>query len=151
MVVRALSGEQLPVYGRGENIRDWLYVDDHARALSAVVKQGLVGEVYHIGGNCERRNIDVVEAICNLLDEMLPQSKFRPHRNLISFVADRPGHDERYAIDCFKIQKELGWKAHETFETGLAKTVRWYLENQRWWERVQSGAYRGERLGLARP
>jgi dTDP-glucose 4,6-dehydratase len=149
-IVRALKGEKLPVYGKGENIRDWLYVEDHARALIAVLAKGRVGEVYNIGGNAERRNIDVVRDICGLLDEMLPQSKTRPHANLIQFTADRPGHDLRYAIDSTKIRNELGWQPQEDFESGLARTVRWYLDNKPWWERILSGAYRTERLGLAK-
>ena len=147
-IVRALKGQSMPVYGKGQNIRDWLYVDDHARALVAVVQQGRVGEVYNIGGNAERRNIDVVRAICGLLDEMLPGSQFRPHAGLIQFVADRPGHDARYAIDASKIHAELGWRPQESFESGLEKTMRWYLNNQVWWERILTGVYRTERLGL---
>ena len=144
-IVKGLRGQPMPVYGQGENIRDWLYVEDHARALIAVLRQGRVGEVYNIGGNAERRNIDVVRGICTLLDEMLPG---RAHADLISFVADRPGHDLRYAIDSTKLRNQLGWTPQEDFESGLEKTVRWYLDNKGWWERVLSGAYRTERLGL---
>jgi dTDP-glucose 4,6-dehydratase len=147
-IVRGMKGESLPVYGKGDNIRDWLYVEDHARALIAVLDKGRLGEVYNIGGNAERRNIDVVRDICGLLDEMLPDTAHRPHAGLISFVTDRPGHDKRYAIDSSKIRTELGWKPLESFESGLAKTVRWYLGNTNWWENVLSGAYRTERLGL---
>jgi len=147
-IVRGLKGQSMPVYGRGENIRDWLYVEDHARALIAVVTRGRIGEVYNIGGGQERRNIDVVRGICELMDAMLPQSAFRPHANLIEFVSDRPGHDARYAIDSSKIRTELGWLPRENFESGLEKTVRWYLDNRNWWARVLSGAYRTERLGL---
>ena len=147
-ILRGLEGKPMPVYGKGENIRDWLFVEDHARALIAVLQKGRVGEVYNIGGNAERRNIDVVHAICDLLDEMLPASRFRPHRDLITFVTDRPGHDLRYAIDSTKLQTELGWRPRENFESGLAKTVRWYLDNKPWWERILSGSYRTERLGL---
>jgi dTDP-glucose 4,6-dehydratase len=147
-IVRGLTGQPLPVYGAGANIRDWLYVEDHARALISVVRRGRVGEVYNIGGNEERRNIDVVHAICGLLDEMLPDSPFRPHAQLIQFVADRPGHDARYAIDSSKIRAELDWAPLENFESGLKKTVRWYLDNKSWWEHILSGAYRTERLGL---
>jgi dTDP-glucose 4,6-dehydratase len=148
-IVRGLKGQSMPVYGKGENIRDWLYVEDHARALIAVLTNGRVGEVYNVGANAERTNIDVVRSICGLLDEMLPEASCRPHAELISFVADRPGHDARYAIDSSKIRNELGWRPLEDFEDGLRKTVRWYLDNRSWWERVLSGAYRTERLGLA--
>jgi dTDP-glucose 4,6-dehydratase len=148
-IVRGLEGRQMPVYGRGENVRDWLYVEDHAQALITVLRKGRVGEVYNIGGDAERRNIDVVRAICALLDETLPQSRFRPHADLVSFVADRPGHDARYAIDAGKIRSELGWAPCESFESGLEKTVAWYLDNRDWWKRILSGVYRTERLGLA--
>jgi dTDP-glucose 4,6-dehydratase len=148
-IVRALAGKPLPVYGKGENVRDWLHVEDHARALIAVLQNGRIGEVYNIGGNAERRNIDVVTAICGLMDELLADSPSRPHRSLIEFVPDRPGHDLRYAIDATKIREELGWAPKENFESGLRNTVNWYLNNRSWWERVLSGAYRTERLGLA--
>ena len=148
MIVRGLAGKPLPVYGKGENVRDWLYVEDHANALVSVFQRGRLGEVYNIGGGAERRNIDVVTQICGLMDELLPQSPYRPHHNLMTFVTDRPGHDLRYAIDAKKLRDELGWVPQESFETGLAKTVRWYLDNRGWWERVLSGAYRTERLGL---
>jgi dTDP-glucose 4,6-dehydratase len=139
----------MPIYGKGENVRDWLYVEDHARALIAVVRYGRIGETYNIGGGAERRNIDVVRHVCRLLDEMLPDSPYGPHAGLMTFVADRPGHDLRYAIDSSKIRAELGWKPRESFDTGLEKTVRWYLDNRNWWERILSGIYRTERLGLA--
>jgi len=148
-IVRALAGKPLPVYGKGENVRDWLHVEDHARALIAVLQNGRIGEVYNIGGNAERRNIDVVTAICGLMDELLADSPSRPHRSLIEFVPDRPGHDLRYAIDATKIREELGWAPKENFESGLRSTLNWYLNNRSWWERVLSGAYRTERLGLA--
>ena len=148
VILNALEGKPLPVYGRGENIRDWLFVDDHARALVTVVERGVPGQSYNIGGRNERRNIDVVRAICTLLDEMAPDPAIGPRERLITFVADRPGHDGRYAIDATRAETELGWQAQETFETGLRRTVRWYLENRPWWERVRSGGYRGERLGL---
>ena len=148
MILNALSGQPLPVYGRGENVRDWLYVDDHADALLTVLERGRVGETYLVSGENERRNIDVVRAICDLLDEMCPDSAVVPRRSLIRFVADRPGHDLRYAIDASKIRRDLGWAPRETFESGLRKTVTWYLQNRGWWERVRSGVYRGERLGL---
>jgi len=147
-IVRGLRGESLPVYGKGENVRDWLYVEDHARALITVLRQGRVGEVYNIGGSAERRNIDVVKCVCALLDRMAPSAAGRRHAELITFVPDRPGHDLRYAIDTSKIASELGWKPAEDFESGLEKTVRWYLDNRSWWERILSGAYRAERLGL---
>jgi dTDP-glucose 4,6-dehydratase len=147
-ILNALAGEPLPVYGRGENVRDWLYVDDHARALHRVVSAGRVGETYLISGREERRNIDVVRQICALVDELAPLPDGRPHADLITFVSDRPGHDLRYAVDSSKLQRELGWTPLETFESGLRKTVRWYLDHRWWWERVRSGVYRGERLGL---
>lgn len=149
MILNALEGKPLPVYGSGENVRDWLHVEDHARALLAVATRGKPGETYCVGGNEERTNIEVVRAVCALLDEMLPESEHRPHADLISFVTDRPGHDARYAIDASRITRELGWQPRENFESGLRKTVEWYLENRTWWERVRSGSYRGERLGLA--
>lgn len=148
MILNALEGKPLPIYGKGENIRDWLYVDDHARALCLVLEQGVVGETYNIGGHNEQKNIDVVHLICETLDELLPNSQFKPHKQLLTYVTDRPGHDLRYAIDASKIARELGWKPEETFETGLRKTVEWYLQNQQWWQRVRDGSYRGERLGL---
>jgi dTDP-glucose 4,6-dehydratase len=149
-IIRALRGEQLPVYGKGENVRDWLQVEDHAEALTLVLQAGRPGQSYNIGGDSERRNIDVVRSICQLLDEMLPDSANRPHEKLIKFVSDRPGHDARYAIDARKIREELGWTPRHSFEEGLRETVRWFLDNRTWWERVMSGAYRGGRLGLAR-
>ena len=146
MIISAIEGKPLPVYGKGENIRDWLYVEDHAAALLLVAREGVVGESYNVGGNNEWRNIDVVFAICDLMNEFSPRSG--GYRDLISYVTDRPGHDMRYAIDSKKIQCELGWKPQEQFETGLRKTVKWYLENKEWWEAVRSGSYRGERLGV---
>jgi dTDP-glucose 4,6-dehydratase len=151
VILNALEGKPLPVYGRGQQIRDWLYVEDHARALVAVITRGALGETYNIGGHNERRNIDVVEALCSLIDELVttrPADR-RRHRDLITYVADRPGHDLRYAIDAGKIERELGWKPAETFETGLRKTVEWYLENRAWCQHIRDGSYRGERLGLA--
>jgi len=148
MIHNAIAGKPLPVYGKGANVRDWLYVEDHCRAVERVLEQGEPGEVYNIGGNNEKTNLEVVNTVCTLLDEMLPESPHRPHKNLITFVADRPGHDLRYAIDAGKIQRELGWQPEETFATGLRKTVRWYLENAEWSGRVMDGSYRGERLGL---
>ena len=148
-IIRALRGERLPVYGAGENVRDWLHVEDHAEALMLVLQKGKPGETYNVGGDSERRNIDVVRAICRLLDEFLANSANRPHERLIEFVTDRPGHDQRYAIDASKIRSELGWRPRRNFEDGLRATVRWYLDHRGWWERVMSGAYRGQRLGLA--
>ena len=150
MIIKALAGEPLPVYGTGENVRDWLYVEDHAAALHRVLMQGRTGETYNIGGRSERTNIDVVRTLCALLDDLVPASPHRPHDRLISFVTDRPGHDARYAIDCSKIERELGFTPSESFETGLGKTVRWYLDNEAWWRAIRDGTYAGERLGLAR-
>jgi len=148
IILNALEGKPLPVYGTGENVRDWLYVDDHADALILVAEKAASGATYAIGGHNERRNIDVVRAVCALLDRLAPDAKIGPREKLITFVTDRPGHDARYAIDASKIARELGWKPAESFETGLEKTVRWYLDNRSWWERVRSGVYRGERLGV---
>jgi dTDP-glucose 4,6-dehydratase len=142
VTLNALKGKPLPVYGDGLNVRDWLYVEDHCEALQLVLEKGKVGEVYNIGGRCERTNIEIVNAICTLLDRVCPNSPFTPHSSLITRVKDRPGHDRRYAIECSKIEKELGWQPKETFETGLEKTVRWYLDNPGWVESVQTGAYR---------
>jgi dTDP-glucose 4,6-dehydratase len=147
-VLRALRGETIPIYGRGDNVRDWLYVDDHARALLAVLEDGTPGETYNIGGNGERTNLELVEMVCALLDELAPDPSTPDRRTLITFVPDRPGHDKRYAIDGSKIQRELGWNARECLSTGLRKTVAWYLEHQAWCERIHAGTYRGERLGL---
>jgi dTDP-glucose 4,6-dehydratase len=145
MILTALRGEPLPVYGDGQQIRDWLYVEDHCRAILAVLQRGRPGETYNVGGHNERTNLEVVKTICALLDELAGGS---PHESLITFVADRPGHDRRYAIDAGKIERELGWRPEETLETGMEKTVRWYLENRRWCEAVRSRGYGGERLGL---
>lgn len=147
VILNALAGKPLPVYGDGSQIRDWLYVEDHARALVQVVTKGEVGETYNIGGHNEKRNLEVVHTICDLLDELVPAADGRSYRELITFVKDRPGHDLRYAIDASKIQRELGWVPQESFETGIRKTVRWYLDNRDWWQRVLSGDYRLGRLG----
>ena len=144
-ILNALEGRHLPVYGQGENIRDWLYVDDHARALDMIIERGRVGETYNVGGRNERRNIDVVSRICAVLDKRVPASP--PRESLIHFVTDRPGHDARYAIDATKLETELGWRAHEDFESGIEKTVDWYLENSWWWQPLRE-RYAGERLGL---
>jgi dTDP-glucose 4,6-dehydratase len=149
IILNALEGKPLPVYGKGENVRDWLFVDDHARALIRVVEHGRPGETYAIGGHNERRNIDVVRAICALVDELAPDQTIGQRENLITYVTDRPGHDLRYAIDASKIERDLGWRPEETFESGLRKTVEWYLASRQWWERVRTGVYRGERLGVA--
>ncbi len=148
VILNALEGKPLPVYGKGNQIRDWLYVEDHARALYNVITQGMVGETYNIGGHNEKQNIDVVNAICALLDEFKPRAAGRSYKDLISFVQDRPGHDLRYAIDATKIKRELGWEPLETFESGIRKTVLWYLENLTWAHRVQDGSYQRERLGI---
>lgn len=144
-ILNALEGRRLPVYGRGENVRDWLYVDDHARALECIASRGRLGETYNVGGRNERRNIDVVRRICMILDAMAPGPV--PRERLIEFVEDRPGHDARYAIDASKLESELGWQAQETFETGISRTVRWYIENEWWWRPLRA-RYEGERLGL---
>ncbi|MDF0533011.1 dTDP-glucose 4,6-dehydratase [Shewanella sp. A32] len=147
VILNALDGKDLPIYGKGDQIRDWLYVEDHARALYKVVTEGKVGETYNIGGHNEKKNIEVVEAICHILDDIKPKAD-GCYSEQITYVADRPGHDRRYAIDATKIANELGWKPQETFVTGLCKTVNWYLDNEQWWQRVRSGAYQGTRLGL---
>ncbi len=148
MILNALEGKPLPVYGDGRNVRDWLYVEDHARAILRVLEAGLPGETYNIGGDAERANIEVVEAICDAVDRLRPGLPHAPCRSLITYVRDRPGHDRRYAIDASKIRRELGWRPTRDFEAGLEETVRWYLENPRWVERISSGSYRRERLGL---
>ncbi|MGA9136627.1 MAG: dTDP-glucose 4,6-dehydratase [Methylovirgula sp.] len=148
-IIHALEGRDLPVYGRGDNIRDWLFVEDHAEALLLAALQGAPGAVYNVGAASERRNIDVVEAICDLVDELSPRAGDGPRRKLMTFVADRPGHDLRYAIDAGRIKSELGWQPRHDFEHGLRKTVEWYLANRPWWEAIRSQNYRAERLGLA--
>ncbi len=147
IIQRALAGEPLPVYGDGKNVRDWLFVGDHCAAIRSVLKGGKVGETYNVGGNAERRNIEVVETICRLLDERRPRADGEPRSRQITFVADRPGHDRRYAIDASKLRDELGWEPQYTFEQGIAETVDWYLENQDWVARVLDGSYRLERIG----
>lgn len=144
-ILNALAGDRLPVYGRGENVRDWLHVEDHARALDTIVERGRIGETYNVGGRNERRNIDVVRRICEVLDRLAPGD--HPREDLIEFVPDRPGHDERYAIDASKLENELGWRALETFDTGIEKTVQWYLDNKWWWQPLRE-RYNGQRLGL---
>lgn len=151
VILNAVAGKPLPVYGDGAQVRDWLYVEDHARALYQVVTEGVVGETYNIGGHNERKNIEVVHTICDLLEELAPNKPqgVEKYRDLITYVKDRPGHDMRYAIDAGKIDRELGWRPQETFESGIRKTVSWYLNNETWWRRVQDGSYAGERLGLS--
>jgi len=148
VILNALEGKNLPVYGKGDQIRDWLYVEDHAEALLTVLEKGLIGKTYCIGGHNEKTNISVVQAICHLLDELKPKSDRTSYLTQIKFVADRPGHDHRYAIDASKIKNELGWTPKETFESGIKKTVLWYLENQAWCEKIRASKYSGERLGL---
>lgn len=147
-ILKSIAGEPLPVYGDGSNVRDWLHVDDHARALRLVVARGKPGETYCVGGNAERTNLQVVHAICDELDRLRPRGDGKSYRDQITFVTDRPGHDFRYAIDAGKLKAELGWEPRETFESGIAGTVAWYLDSEDWWRAVQSGAYQGERLGL---
>ena len=149
MIVKALAGETLPVYGKGANIRDWLFVEDHVRALQTVFERGQPGQTYNIGGNCERRNVQVVETVCALLDELQPRGDGKSYAGQTGFVADRPGHDARYAIDATKIQRELGWSPRETFETGIRRTVRWYLANRGWWGAILARGQAGARRGLA--
>ncbi len=146
VTLNALDGKPLPVYGRGDNIRDWLFVEDHARALWTILTAGRLGEKYNVGGRNERTNLDVVETICDVLDELRPGPT--PRRDLITFVTDRPGHDQRYAIDATKLETELGWRAREDFASGIRRTVRWYLDNEWWWRPLREGVYSGERLGL---
>ncbi|VAW72175.1 dTDP-glucose 4,6-dehydratase [hydrothermal vent metagenome] len=150
MFVCALQGRPLPIYGKGDNVRDWLYVDDHVKALWLVVENGMVGETYNIGGNNEKTNLEVVNALCEIMDKLIPESavsKNTPHSDLITYVVDRPGHDQRYAIDASRIEKELHWRAVETFESGLQKTLKWYLENKNWWQAILDGSYQHQRLG----
>ncbi|QCZ92417.1 dTDP-glucose 4,6-dehydratase [Salinimonas iocasae] len=148
VILNALGGKPLPIYGKGNQIRDWLYVEDHARALVLVALDGGVGETFNIGGHNEKQNIEVVRAICNILDELKPRES--SYADQITYVEDRPGHDMRYAIDASKIEKELGWKPKESFESGIRKTVQWYMGNKAWWQSVQDGSYQGERLGTGK-
>ncbi len=151
MILNALKGKPLPVYGDGSQVRDWLFVEDHARALYKVLTEGQVGETYNIGGHNERRNIDVVKTICQILEELVPQKPegIKTYDELITYVEDRPGHDVRYAIDASKIKKELNWRPEETFESGMRKTVEWYLANENWWQRILDGSYQCQRLGVS--
>src|SRR5262249_3997225 len=147
-ILAALEGRPIPIYGQGRNIRDWLFVDDHVSALFRILEKGRAGETYVVGGRTERRNIDLVKAICTLLDDLVPASPFRPHSRLMTLVPDRPGHDERYAIDPSKIEGELGWRASVSVEDGLRRTVAWYLENRWWWQAIRDRGFKGERMGL---
>ena len=149
-IINALTGKALPVYGQGTNVRDWPFVEDHVRALCACLERGAVGSTYNIGGNCEWANIDVVREICARLDMLRPDSAHVPHNALIKFVQDRPGHDWRYAIDATRIHRELDWSPRETFESGISKTIAWYLENEDWWQRILSGTYQTDRLGIGK-
>lgn len=149
VILNALDGKDLPIYGKGDQIRDWLYVEDHARALYKVVTEGEVGETYNIGGHNEKQNIEVVKTICKILDELQPETDSEPYESLITFVKDRPGHDVRYAIDASKIERELGWIPEESFDSGIRKTVQWYLDNLDWCRRVQDGSYQRERIGIS--
>jgi dTDP-glucose 4,6-dehydratase len=148
-IARALAGESLPVYGDGRHVRDWLFVGDHCSAIRTVLEKGRVGETYNVGGNAEKQNLEVVHTICALLDARVPRDDGQPRSNQVTFVADRPGHDRRYAIDASKLRDELGWEPTYTFEQGIAETVDWYLSNQAWVRRVLDGSYRLERIGTA--
>jgi dTDP-glucose 4,6-dehydratase len=150
VILKCIREESIPVYGRGENVRDWLYVTDHCRAIEAVVTRGKTGETYAVGGNNEIRNIDLVTRLCRIMDEIKPRSAGKQYEDLIKYVADRPGHDHRYAIDATKLKLELGWEPSSNHDQLLRDTVRWYLENETWWERILSGSYRLERLGVAK-
>ena len=149
VILAALNGQPIPVYGTGSNVRDWLFVDDHARALLTVLEQGKIGENYNVGGHNELRNIDLITLLCDALDQLLPDSPHRNHSNLMTFVADRPGHDQRYAIDAAKIERELGWRPKVSVEEGIQKTVAWYLQNRWWWQAIQNRGFTGDRLGLS--
>ncbi|MCF6301282.1 MAG: dTDP-glucose 4,6-dehydratase [Proteobacteria bacterium] len=148
IIEKALEFEALPIYGDGKNVRDWLYVEDHCRAIETVIENGKLGEVYNVGGNEEKQNLEIVHTLCDLLDELKPVAG-KARKDLITFVTDRPGHDRRYAIDSSKLQNELGWQPQETFDSGIRKTLRWYLENKQWLKRVKNGSYQGQRLGVA--
>ena len=149
MILKAVQGKPLPIYGDGKQVRDWIFVDDHCQALRIVLTRGLVGKTYNIGGNCEKTNLEVAITICDILDELLPDNPYKPHKHLITFVEDRPGHDRRYAIDGSKIRNELGWSSLEGFESGLRKTVKWYLEHRQWCENIMKKGFVGKRIGVA--
>ena len=148
MIINAILNKSLPIYGSGENVRDWLFVTDHCTAIYTVLKKGKVGETYNIGGNCEKQNVEIVNEICDLLDKLIPKENGQSYKEQIVYVKDRPGHDMRYAIDSSKIKNELGWSPLETFDTGMQKTIKWYLENENWWKAIQNKKYEQERLGL---
>jgi dTDP-glucose 4,6-dehydratase len=148
MILNCLAEESLPVYGTGENVRDWLYVDDHCEAIYTIIKKGKIGETYNVGGNNEIQNIEIVNTICSILDEIKPSENGNSYTDLITYVKDRPGHDFRYAIDSSKLKNELNWSPNETFESGIKKTINWYLENQSWWQDIQNNTYQQERLGV---
>lgn len=148
MIINAISDKSLPIYGKGDNVRDWLYVTDHCKAIFTVLETGRIGETYNIGGNCEKQNVEIVNNICEILDEFVPREDGKSYKNQITYVKDRPGHDMRYAIDSSKIQNNLGWKPEETFDSGIQKTIKWYLENKNWWKNIQNKKYGQERLGL---
>ena len=149
MIINCLSNKSLPVYGKGENIRDWLYVEDHCKAINLILHKGAIGNTYNIGGNNEISNLNIVESICTILDKLKPSNTGKSHNQMISFVKDRPGHDFRYAINTTKIKKDLNWEPKETFDSGLIKTIKWYLENENWWKKIQKNTYKQERLGVS--
>ena len=149
MIINCLSNKSLPVYGKGENIRDWLYVEDHCKAINLILQEGAIGDTYNIGGNNEISNINIVESICTILDKLKPSNSGKSYNQMISFVKDRPGHDFRYAINTTKIKKDLNWEPKETFDSGLIKTIKWYLENENWWKKTQKNIYKQERLGVS--
>ena len=149
IIINCLSNKSLPVYGKGENIRDWLYVEDHCKAINLILQEGAIGDTYNIGGNNEISNINIVESICTILDKLKPSNSGKSYKQLISFVKDRPGHDFRYAINTTKIKKDLNWEPKETFDSGLIKTIKWYLENENWWKKTQKNIYKQERLGVS--
>ncbi|MED5256099.1 MAG: dTDP-glucose 4,6-dehydratase [Candidatus Neomarinimicrobiota bacterium] len=148
MIINCLSNKQLPVYGKGDNVRDWLYVEDHCKAIDLILKDGAIGETYNIGGNNEIKNIKIVKSICSILDTLEPAKSLKQYSDLITFVSDRPGHDFRYSIDTTKIKNELNWGPEESFDTGLLKTIKWYLDNEIWWKKIQNHVYNQERLGI---
>ena len=149
IIINCLSNKSLPVYGKGENIRDWLYVEDHCKAINLILQEGAIGDTYNIGGNNEISNINIVESICTILDKLKPSNSGKSYKQLISFVKDRPGHDFRYAINTTKIKKDLNWEPKETFDSGLTKTIKWYLENENWWKKIQKNIYKQERIGVS--
>ena len=149
MIINCLSNKSLPVYGKGENIRDWLYVEDHCKAINLILQEGAIGDTYNIGGNNEISNLNIVESICTILDKLKPSNSGKSYNQMISFVKDRPGHDFRYAINTTKIKKDLNWEPKETFDSGLIKTIKWYLENENWWKKTQKNIYKQERLGVS--